>query len=164
MVTGLFRDKEGAERAWQSAVNRGYDRDDISLLMSDETRRKYFADETETGLDSKAQEDAETASKTGGKIGAIAGAVAAVGSMLALPGIGIVIAGPLWAALAGAGKLTGSAIDAMERAGILREHAEAYEAGINEGGIVMGVNSRNEEDAAYFEREWKNNRGEHIYR
>jgi hypothetical protein len=28
----------------------------------------------------------------------------------------------------------------------------------------MGVNPRTDEDAEYFEREWKNNRGEHIYR
>jgi hypothetical protein len=29
---------------------------------------------------------------------------------------------------------------------------------------VMGVEPRSDEDADYFEREWKNYRGEHIYR
>lgn len=28
----------------------------------------------------------------------------------------------------------------------------------------MGVNPRTDEDAEYFEQEWKNNRGEQIYR
>ena len=42
--------------------------------------------------------------------------------------------------------------------------AKVYETGVKEGGIVMGVTPRNEDDARYFETEWKNNRGEHIYR
>ena len=36
-------------------------------------------------------------------------------------------------------------------------------AGVKEGGIVMGVTPRSDEDADYFEREWKNYRGEHVY-
>ena len=33
-----------------------------------------------------------------------------------------------------------------------------------EGGIVMRINPRTDEDAEYFEREWKNTRGEQVYR
>jgi len=28
----------------------------------------------------------------------------------------------------------------------------------------MGVNARNDDDAQYFENDWKTNRGEHVYR
>jgi len=28
----------------------------------------------------------------------------------------------------------------------------------------MGVNARSDEDADYFENDWRSNRGEHIYR
>ena len=48
--------------------------------------------------------------------------------------------------------------------GIPEEQAKRYETGIREGNIVMGVSPRNEEDAAYFEREWRGYRGEDIYR
>ena len=44
------------------------------------------------------------------------------------------------------------------------ERVKDYEEGIKQGGILMGVRSRNPEDAAYFENEWKNNSGQHVYR
>ena len=43
MVTGLFRDRDSAERAYNSVTTRGYSNDDVNLLMSDETRNKHFA-------------------------------------------------------------------------------------------------------------------------
>ena len=55
MVTGLFPDRESAERAYGSMVERGYGQDDVNLVMSDETRKKHFAaDGRETELGSKA--------------------------------------------------------------------------------------------------------------
>ena len=42
IVTGLFRDRESAERAYQSASSRGYTTDDINLAMSEETRKRHF--------------------------------------------------------------------------------------------------------------------------
>ena len=43
MLTGLFRDREGAERAYQSVSDRGYGRDDVNVVMSDETRKRHFS-------------------------------------------------------------------------------------------------------------------------
>jgi hypothetical protein len=48
--------------------------------------------------------------------------------------------------------------------GIPEEQAKHYEQGIREGGIVMGVQPRSDEDADYFEKNWRDNRGESIYR
>ena len=42
MVTGLFPDRETAERAYGSIVKRGYGQDDVNLVMSDETRKKHL--------------------------------------------------------------------------------------------------------------------------
>ena len=54
MVTGLFRDRESAERAYGSLTERGYSQDDVNLVMSDETRKKHFAvDDRETELGTK---------------------------------------------------------------------------------------------------------------
>ncbi|HEU4410326.1 MAG TPA: DUF3341 domain-containing protein [Polyangiaceae bacterium] len=160
-VTGLFRSREDAERAYRLAEQRGYTRDDINLLMSEETRKQHFVDDKGT----KALEGAGAGSAIGGTVGAVIAAIAAIGTSLALPGLGIVIAGPLAAAFAGAGAggLTGGLIGALVGAGIPEERAKHYEQGVKEGGIVMGLQPRTPADAEYFEREWKGY-GHHVYR
>jgi hypothetical protein len=167
MVTGLFRDRESAERAYGSLTNRGYGQDDVNLVMSDETREKHFAvDGRETELGNKALKGAGTGAAIGGTVGATLAAIAAIGTTLALPGLGLLVAGPIAAALAGAGAggATGGLIGALVGAGIPEERVKHYEEGIKNGGIMMGVTPRNPEDAAYFEEDWKKNRGEEVYR
>lgn len=164
VLTGLFNDRESAEQAYNSAINRGYSNDDVNLLMSDETRKKHFDDNTEIG--NKALEGAGTGSAIGGTLGAIIGGIAAIGTNVFLPGLGLIVAGPLAAALAGAGAggLTGGLVGALIGWGIPDDRAQAYEQGIKDGKIMVGVTPRTAEDADYFENEWRNNRGEQIYR
>lgn len=167
MMTGMFRDRESAEQAYNSVTNRGYTKDDVNLIMSDQTRDKYFADsEVDTELGSKAMEGAGAGSAIGGTLGAVIGGIAAIGTNVILPGLGLIVAGPIVAALAGAGAggLTGGLIGALIGSGIPEDRAVVYEQGIKDGGIVMGVNPRTAEDAEYFENEWRNYRGEGIYR
>ncbi|MBC7930991.1 MAG: hypothetical protein H7Z38_10560, partial [Rubrivivax sp.] len=95
MVTGLFRDRESAEKAYSSVTTRGYSNDDVNLLMSDDTRTKHFTDDgRETELGNKALEGAGTGAAIGGTVGATLAAIAAIGTTLALPGLGLLIAGP----------------------------------------------------------------------
>src|SRR5438105_1438257 len=103
MLTGLFRDRDSAERAYQSVAERGYDKKDVNVVMSDETRKRHFSggQQAETELGSKAAEGASIGGAVGGTLGAIAAAIAAVGTSIAIPGLGVVIAGPLAAAIAG---------------------------------------------------------------
>ena len=167
MVTGLFRDRESAERAYGSVTTRGYSTDDVNLLMSDETRDKHFtSDGRETELGNKALEGAGTGAAIGGTVGATLAAIAAIGTTLILPGIGLLVAGPIAAGLAGAGAggATGGIIGALVGAGIPDERVKHYEKGLKEGGILLGVNPRSDEDAEYFEREWKTYRGEEVSR
>lgn len=167
MITGLFRDRESAERAYGSLQGRGYGQDDVNLVMSDETRQRHFTvDDRPTELGSKALEGAGTGGVIGGAVGATLGAIAAIGTTLALPGLGLLIAGPIAAGLAGAGAggATGTLVGALIGAGIPEETVKRYEQGLKEGGIVMGVNPRTAEDAEYFENDWRKNRGEDVYR
>ena len=166
MVTGLFRDRDSAERAYQSASSHGYDKN-ISLLMSDETRQRHFssdsgADQTELGT--KAAEGAGIGGAIGGTLGAVAAAIAAVGTSIAIPGLGLVIAGPLAAALAGAGAgaATGGMVGALIGWGIPEERVKHYETSIKEGGILMGVKTRSDDDAKALAEEWKQHRGENV--
>jgi hypothetical protein len=166
MVTGLFNDRDSAERAYQAVSDRGYTRDDVNLVMSDETRQRYFSGDqsTTTELGSKAAEGAGIGAGIGGALGAAVAAVAAVGTSIALPGLGLVIAGPIAAALAGAGAggVTGGLLGALIGSGIPEERVKHYEEGIKSGGILMGVTPRSDEDAMHFEKHWKDNNGEHI--
>jgi len=167
MVTGLFRDRESAEKAYSSLSSRGYSKDDVNLLMSDETRQRHFGSGAgDSDLGDKALEGAGVGSAIGGTVGAVLAAIAAIGTSVALPGLGLVVAGPLAAALAGAGAggLTGGLVGALVGSGIPEERAREYEEGIKGGGIVMGVPARSDEDADYFENEFRTHRGENIYR
>jgi hypothetical protein len=168
MVTGLFRDRESAERAYGTLSNRGYGRDDLNVVMSEETRKRYYPSDASvtTEVGSKAAEGAGIGGAIGGTIGAIGGALAAVGTSIAIPGLGLVIAGPAAAALAGAGAggVSGGLLGALIGWGIPEERIKHYESGVKEGGILMGVRPRSEEDAEYIDREWRNNRGEQVYR
>jgi hypothetical protein len=163
MVTGLFRDRASAERAYHCLAGRGYTRDDITLMMSDDTRKTHFAD-AEAELGSKAAEGAGVGAGIGGTIGAVLAGVAAVGTNLVLPGIGLVVAGPIAAALAGAGAggLAGGMVGALIGTGIPEERVVHYEEGIKSGAILMGVTARSAEDAAYIERSWIDHGGEHV--
>ena len=166
VLTGLFHDRASTERAYSSLRDRGYSEDDINIMMSDETRDRDYVDGPDTELGNKALEGAGTGGAIGGALGAIIGGIAAIGTNVLLPGLGLVVAGPIAAALvgAGAGGATGGLVGALIGWGIPEDRAAHYEEGIRNGGTVVGVRPRSTEDADYFENEWKTYNGEHIYR
>jgi hypothetical protein len=158
MLTGMFLNRESSEEAYKMLHDRGYSKDDISVLMSDETRIRHFSgDVSQTELGTKATETAGKGSAIGGTIGAIIGVIAAIGTSIAIPGLGLVIAGPIAAGLAGAGAgaISGGLIGAMVGYGIPEDRAKLYETGIKNGSIVLGIHPKNEADAKFFERAWK---------
>ena len=159
LATGLFSDRESAERAYEDLSSRGYSSEDINVVMSDDTRSKYFDNPSgrHTELGNKAAKGAGVGGAIGGTAVGIAAAVAAAGASIAIPGLGLVIAGPLAAGLAGAGAgaAGGGLIGAMVGWGIPEERVKDYEAGIKKGGILMGVRPRSKEDADYLEGQWK---------
>ena len=166
-VTGMFRDRDSAERAYQALSDRGYDRNDVNVVMSDETRQRHFSDPQgqTTELGSKAAEGAGIGGAIGGTLGAIAAALAAVGTSIALPGLGLVIAGPVAAALAGAGAgaATGGLVGALIGWGIPEERVKLYEEGVREGGILMGVKPRSDDDARHLQQTWRDGQGELVH-
>ena len=167
LMTGLFPDRDSAERGYASLSERGYTKDDINVVMSEDTRKTHFgSDDKESDLGSKAAEGAGVGGAIGGTVGAILAAVAAVGTSIAIPGLGLVIAGPIAAALAGAGAgaATGGLVGALVGWNIPEDRAQKYDEGIRKGGILMGVRPRNDDDATHFESAWKTHRAENVYR
>jgi hypothetical protein len=144
LVTGIFGTRSAAELAVDQLVNAGFSRDDVSVLMSDATRGR------EIGIneDTKAPEGAATGAALGGVLGAIAAGLVSVG-IIALPGIGLVAAGPIIAALAGAGAggAAGGLIGGLVGAGIPEHEATFYSEELNRGGILVGVYSHDDRTA-----------------
>jgi len=170
-LTGLFPDRDSAERAYQGAVERGYRSDDINLVMSDQTRTRHFSsdglpDGATTELGSKAGEGAGIGIGIGGTIGAIAAMVTAVGTSIAVPGLGLVIAGPLAAAVAGAGwgGAAGGLVGALIGSNIPEERVKDYEEGIQQGGILMGMRPKTDADADHLEQHWRGANGQSVIR
>jgi hypothetical protein len=150
LVTGLFKNRVAAEAAVDAIMKHGYTRDDISVLMSDATRSKEFALQTRT----HAADGAGIGGAVGGVVGAVLAALVAVGTSLILPGVNLVIAGPIAAALAGAGAggATGGLIGALIGAGIPEHRAKVYDTGIRGGGILLGVEAKTDEEVEKLEQ------------
>src|SRR5258705_10595479 len=160
LITGLFSNRVAAEAAVDAIIKRGYTREDISVLMSDATRSKEFALQTRT----HAADGAGIGGALGGAVGAVLAAITAVGTTIFLPGINLVIAGPLAAALAGAGAggATGGVIGALIGAGIPEYRARVYDAELRGGGILIGVEAKSDEEGDHLEKILEDIGGEHV--
>jgi hypothetical protein len=159
MITGLFSDGQSAERAYQACVERGYAMGEVNVVMSEDTRKRLFSDDsgTTTQLALRKAEGGELGGPTGGRVEILVTIFAAVGAALALPALGFVVAGPIAAALASAGAagLVAGLIGTLGDWGIPQERVRLYEAGIKDGGILMMVEARSDEDARQIEQHWK---------
>jgi hypothetical protein len=167
IVTGIFGDSENAERAYQFALDRGYGKDDINVVMSDDTRKRYFAEDRpiETELARREAEGGELGGPKGGRIGLVIPIVAAVGAAIAIPGLGLVAAGPIATAIAAAGAAGAAAgiIGLLADWGIPEERVRHYEEGINAGGILLSLKPRSQADAREIGQLWESLGARHVH-
>lgn len=142
-TTELFRDKDSAEQAYDHALKVGYEPKDINIIMSEDSRKKYY-DSVLVNEETRAAEGLGIGGATGAVLGGIVAAIAALGTSLVIPGLGLVIAGPLAAGLAGAGAggITGGIVGALIGWGVPEDKVKEYESGIKSGGIVLGVDEK----------------------
>jgi hypothetical protein len=158
-IIGLFSDGPSAERAYQACVERGYETGDVNVVMSDETRKRLVHDGsgTTTQLAQRDTEGGELGGPTGGRVEILVTIFAAVGAALALPALGVVAAGPIAAALASAGAagVAAGLIGTLGDWGIPQEGVRLYETGIKNGGILMMLEARSDEDARQIAQQWK---------
>jgi uncharacterized protein (TIGR02271 family) len=141
-VIALYDERSQAEAAVQDLVDRGYERNKISVVAKD-SRTKGPTEEARgmRQVDDKRSEVAGTGAAAGAVLGAIGGLLAEAG-LLAVPGLGPVVAvGEVAAVLLGtaAGAGVGGLAGALVGMGITREDAEYYAEGVRRGGILVGV-------------------------
>jgi hypothetical protein len=134
---GIYSDRMSVETAVDTLRAEGFRNTDISVLFPENVGTKDFAHEKHT----KAPEGATTGAGTGVLVGGALGWLAGIGS-LAIPGIGpFIAAGPIMAALAGAGVggTVGGIVGALVGMGIPEYEAKRYEGRIKSGGILLSV-------------------------
>jgi uncharacterized membrane protein len=149
-VVGLFEDSKAAGDVVGDLKNKGYTKE-ISVLAHNE---KVGGEKT-----NEVKQDVSAGATAGATVGAIAGVVAAFMTgitSLVVPGIGLLVGGPLMAALGvtgGAiGMLAGGIVGALVDLGMNEATARIYEQKINEGQVLVGVTTDNEAKEAEVTR------------
>src|SRR5690606_4020667 len=131
-----FESTTDADRCIARLYEEGFTRNDISMLVSDDTSKRHFAIEQRT----KAPEGAAGGAAAGGLLGALAAGLTAVGGIV-IPGVGVLLAGPLVAALvgAGAGGALGGLVGGLVGLGFNENEAKLVEDAVRKGNVVVAV-------------------------
>jgi hypothetical protein len=142
-VFGIYADRVTVEEAVEHLRRAGFRNTDISVLFPDNQGTKDFAHEKNT----KAPEGVTGGVVAGGITGGVLGLLTGIGA-LAIPGLGpLIAAGPIVAALAGAGAVgtLGGIVGALVGLGIPEYEAKRYEGRIRDGGVLVSVHCDNED-------------------
>lgn len=146
-IVGVFDTEQEASRAIEGLKLQGIGTEHISVITRDREELKAITDETGT----KAPEGVAAGAATGGVLGGVTGLLAGIGA-LAIPGIGpILAAGPIVATLTGiaVGAGAGGLVGGLVGLGIPEDEAEEYEAFVNNGKILVLVDSGQNGTGAY---------------
>jgi hypothetical protein len=136
-ITGLFDSHEQAETALRALEDAGVARDDISIVANNADSH-HGADEGDNVV-----EGAGAGAGVGAVVGGTGGLLAGLG-MLAIPGVGPVVAGG-WLVATAVGALTGAAVGgaaggivgALTDAGVDERDAHVYAEGVRRGGTLV---------------------------
>jgi uncharacterized protein YjbJ (UPF0337 family) len=162
-VSGVYG-PEQARRAYEVMSDRfNYGPDDVNIAMSEDTRKRYFNDESPA---SHAAEGAGKGAGIGIGVGAALGAIVATATSIAVPGLGLIVAGPIAGAIAGAGTgaAAGTVLGAMVGSTIPKDRIADYEKAVQNGDVVMSARARDAAHAAELEREMSTYGGRDIFR
>lgn len=137
VITALFSSNDKAAGSLETLVAHGFDSADISLIASENFDKDTFAVETH----SKLSEGVAVGATVGGATGAILAGLTAVGA-ISTGGLGLVAAGPIIAALtgAGAGAAGGSVLGGLIGLSFPEHEIKHYENAIEKGHVMIGVN------------------------
>ena len=142
-ITRLYDDYSDAQAAVSALESHGVPHDDISIVANDADGRHQAGDHIHDGVNDHG--DVSRGTSTGAVLGGAGGLLAGLG-LLAIPGLGpIVAAGWLAATAAGAGigaaggAATGGIVGALKHAGHSEEDANVYSEGVRRGGTLVSV-------------------------
>jgi len=143
-VTAVFETRSALEEALRRLENIGITESQIGVVMSDLTHGKSFQlinhNKEDTGL--------ATGATIGGILGGILAAVVGVGT-IAIPGVNLLVFGPIVAGLtgAGAGAAIGGFVGGLIGIGVPEHEAKLYEGEMKAGHILLAVEARDSQQA-----------------
>jgi Tetrahydromethanopterin S-methyltransferase, subunit C len=146
-VFGIYANRASVDHAVDALKAAEFRNTDISVLFPESSGTKDFAHEKNT----KAPEGTATGAGAGAVLGGGLGWLVGIGA-LAIPGLGpFIAAGPIMAALAGAGVggAVGGLTGALVGMGIPEYEAKRYEGRVKDGGILLSVHS---DDSAWTKK------------
>lgn len=142
-IVGLYDDFTTAQKVSEDLVNKGFDRNDVSVVANNVTREydQYATSGTNHEDDMSAGEGAMAGAGIGAAIGGVGGLILGLG-LLTIPGVGPALAaGPIVSALTGAGigAIAGGLAGALVNMGVPEEEAGTYAEGVRRGGTLVAV-------------------------
>src|SRR5215468_11187532 len=142
-VFGIYKTRDSLENGVDALIHASFHARDISVLLSENLGGQSMGVEKA----SKGPEGATTGAVSGAVLGGGLGLLAGIGAV-AIPGLGpFIAAGPIMAALAGAGVggTVGGVVGALVGMGIPEYVAKRYEGRVKSGGILLSVHCDNSE-------------------
>ena len=147
-IAGVFDSRKEANAAVAKLLDAGFNKENISLIVSDNVRHTIFSSPTDDES-ARATKGGAAGALFGGALGALIASLTLVG-VITVPGSGILVAGPLVAVLsgAGAGAAAGGLSGALISAGFAVDEAKRYENEIKHGKAVIVIHTTDEMAAA----------------
>ena len=144
-LIGIFDTEHEAINVIKRLKEIGYREDDITVIAKDKEKMERIDDQTDVDTESPGDGSKVGAGAAiGGAVGGLAAALPALG-LLAIPGIGpILAAGPIAVILGGAvaGGVAGGLIGALTEMGVSDEDAKEYKHQIEQGKIIVMVENK----------------------
>ena len=141
-VAGLFKSAEPANVAVTALTAAGFTQDQINVMAQDVVVKEHVS-----GVALNAADAATSAARGGAVVGGLGGLLIGLG-IIAIPGLGPILAtGSLAAAIgstvagAGLGMATGGVLGALVGMGVPEAAAEVYAEGVKRGGVLIVVNA-----------------------
>ncbi|MDF2669652.1 MAG: low temperature-induced protein [Paenibacillus sp.] len=154
-IVGVFHTEQEAVQAIEGLKRQGYTSDEISVVGRNRDDIEAVTEETGT----KAPEGTVAGMATGGVLGGVTGLLAGIG-LLAIPGVGpILAAGPIAATITGmaVGAGAGGVVGGLIGLGIPEEEARQYNDYVNDGRILVMVDSDVDRNRSVYDTFRSNN-------
>jgi hypothetical protein len=159
-VFAIAKTRDQASAIVNDLKAAGFSENDVSVLFPDTSTTRDFAHEENT----KAPEGATTGGVAGIVVGGALGWLAGIGA-LAIPGLGpFIAAGPIMAALGGAGvgAAAGGIVGALVGMGMPELEAKRYEGKIVSGNVLMSVHANDGDEVSRAKDLFKRDGAEDI--
>lgn len=157
IAIAVFHNRIAAENCFAALLGRGYLSSDINVMMTERTRRLNYASDGQndgTTISSASHmqsvrisaEGAETVNADQAVMGATLVAIASTGKKVVIPGLTLIIAGPmLTSRTSGDGATIGGLlVGSLADLGVPHENVVVCHRALQEGAVVLAVEGRSE--------------------